>query len=165
MTKWKDAPVDIINDFQSIFLQTVPTLTFAKFRSELNITSTTCRVCSQGTENAKHLLSNCRKFVGKAFKRRHDRVFQLIMFKYLHKTNKVYWDIPEYSGMEDESVGEPLRPDGKIADKKEKFIFVLEMSVPWIENRKSKLEEKNTKYTDTVQYLKVDNPGYTVKQL
>ena len=78
---------------------------------------------------------------------------------------KVYWDIPEYSGMEDESVGEPLRPDGKIVDKKEKKILVLEMSVPWIENRKSKLEEKNAKYTDIVQYLKVDNPGYTVKHL
>ena len=188
MTKWKDAPVNIINDFQSIFLQIVPTLTFAKFRTEPNITSTTCRVCSQGTENVKHLLSNCSKFVNKAFKRRHDRVFQLIMFKYLHKTNmistvpawytkicikpmyerediEVYWDIPEYSGMEDESVGEPLRPDGKIVDKKEKIILVLEMSVPWIENRKSKLEEKNAKYTDIVQNLKVDNPGYTVKQL
>ena len=39
------------------------------------------------------------------------------------------------------------------------------MSVPWIENRKSKLEEKVVKYVDMIQNLKVDNPGYLVKQL
>ena len=54
---------------------------------------------------------------------------------------KVYWDIPEYSGVE-ETDDKPLRPDGKIINKTSKTIYVLEMSVPWIENRKSKLEEK-----------------------
>ena len=39
------------------------------------------------------------------------------------------------------------------------------MSVPWIENRNTKLEEKESKYTNIVQNLKVDNPGYNVKQL
>ena len=188
MTKWKDAPVEVINDFQSIFLQIVPTLTFLKFRSEPGITSTICRLCSEGTENVKHLLSNCSKFVKKAYKRRHDRVFQYIMFKCLHKINmistfpawytkicikplyeseeiEVFWDIPEYSGMEEHSDEEPLRPDGKIVNKTSKSIFILEMSVPWIENRKSKLEEKNVKYVEIVQNLKVDNPGYLVKQL
>ena len=39
------------------------------------------------------------------------------------------------------------------------------MSVPWIENRNSKIEEKEQKYRNIVQGLKVDNPGYSVKQL
>ena len=189
LSKWKDAPVNVINDFQSIYLQTVPTLTFKKYRGGGNITSTVCRLCSQGQESVKHLLSNCTKFVAHAFKRRHDRVLQYIMFKYLHKMNmitdfppwfskisikphyeteeiEVYWDIPEYSGYSDvTSEHGPLRPDGKIVNKKTKTIFVLEMSVPWIENRNTKLEDKEGKYTDIVQNLKVDNPGYTVKQL
>ena len=34
LTKWKECPVDVINDIQSIYLQIVPTLTFKKFRGE-----------------------------------------------------------------------------------------------------------------------------------
>ena len=188
LTKWKDAPVEVINDFQSIYLQTVPTLTFKQSRGEGTITSTICRLCAQGVESVKHLLSNCAKFVAHAYKRRHDRVLQYIMFKYLHKLNmitdfpawyskicikplyeneeiEIYWDIPEYTGIEDDLDKDPLRPDGKVINKTTKTIHVLEMSVPWIENRNCKFEEKEVKYTNIVQNLKVDNPGYNVKQL
>ena len=77
----------------------------------------------------------------------------------------VLWDIPEYSGYDNELENGPLRPDGKIINKRSKSIYVLEMSVPWISNRKTKLVEKENKYTDIIQSLKVDNPGYQVKQL
>ena len=77
----------------------------------------------------------------------------------------VYWDIPEYSGYSSDTEYGPLRPDAKIIDTKTKTIFVLEMSIPWIENRNIKLAEKEEKYTNIVQNLKIDNPGYTVKQL
>ena len=77
----------------------------------------------------------------------------------------VFWDIPEYSGFENELEHGPLRPDGKVINKITKTILVLEMSIPWIENRKSKLDEKEEKYTNIVQNLKVDNPGYNVQQL
>ena len=188
LSRWKDAPVNVINDFQSIYLQIVPTLTFKKFRGEGHITSTVCRLCSQGVESVKHLLSNCSKFISHAYKRRHDRVLQYIMFKYLHKMNmikdlpawytkvsikpyyekegvEVYWDIPEYSGYSNETEHGPLRPDAKIVNKTSKTILVLEMSIPWVENRKTKLVEKEEKYTNIVQNLKIDNPGYTVQQL
>ena len=49
--------------------------------------------------------------------------------------------------------------------KEEKAIWVLEMSVPWISNRESKFVEKEDKYIEIVQRLKIDNPGYEVKQL
>ena len=76
----------------------------------------------------------------------------------------VFWDIPEYSGYVDEPE-QPLRPDGKIIVKNEKEIFVLEMTVPWIQNRGIKEGEKVEKYKRIVQSLKVDNPGYNVQQL
>ena len=38
------------------------------------------------------------------------------------------------------------------------------MSVPWIENRSIKLDEKVNKYTHIIQNLKLDNPGFLVKQ-
>ena len=185
---WKEAPVEVINDFHSIYLQTVPTLTFKKFRGSTDILSTTCRMCGKSEESVKHLLSNCAKFANHAYKRRHDRVLQYIMFRFLHKSKlvaevppwftkicikpryennelEVYWDIPEYSGYDKELENGPLRPDGKIVNKTAKSIFVLEMSIPWITNRKSKLDEKENKYSNIVQSLKVENPGYLVKQL
>ena len=190
LSAWKDAPVKVINDFHSIYLQIVPTLTFHKYRGQPNIITTMCRLCKKGEESVKHLLSNCEKFANTAYKRRHDRVLQLIMFKFLHKneliekvppwyTNvcikphysnaglDVFWDIPEYSGYENEQEQNhgPLRPDGKIINKTTKSIYVLEMSIPWITNRGCKLEEKENKYTNIVQSLKIDYPGYSVKQL
>ena len=39
------------------------------------------------------------------------------------------------------------------------------MSVPWIDNRATKFEEKEAKYHRVVQNLKIDNPGYKVNQL
>ena len=66
--------------------------------------------------------------------------------KYENENTIVYWDIPEYSGYEDQPVQNPLRPDGKIIMKTEKSIFVLEMTVPWIENREIKLNERIEKY-------------------
>ena len=188
LSRWKDAPVQVINDFHSIYLQTVPTLTFKKFRGDTTITSTTCRLCGKMEESVKHLLSNCERYVNHAYKRRHDRVLQCIMFRFLQKNKmiadlppwftkicikphyenddlEVFWDIPEYSGYDNETGNGPLRPDGKIINKPEKTIYVLEMSVPWITNREVKLEEKESKYTNIVQSLKIDNPGYLVKQL
>ena len=77
----------------------------------------------------------------------------------------VYWDILEYSGHDDEEEDKILRPDGKIIRKGVKKIYVLEMSIPWIENRELKLNEKVEKYKSTVQSMKVDNPLFEVQQL
>ena len=186
LTKWKDCPVEIVNDFQSIYLQTVPTRTFQKHRGHPNI-STLCRLCNGGNESVKHLLSNCSKLVAHQYKRRHDRVLQYIMYHYLSKNKlietcppwyskveikpkysnddiTVYWDIPEYSGYDDD-LDHPLRPDGKVIKKNDKIIYVLEMTVPWIENRETKEEEKVGKYKRIVQSLKLDHQGFDVKQL
>ena len=50
----------------------------------------------------------------------------------------LYWDIPEYYGNDNDDIENNLsRPDAKIYCKSEKKI--IEMSVPWIENRESKI--------------------------
>ena len=188
LTHWKDCPVNTINEIQSIHLQTIPTLTFKKFRTENEITSTICRLCSTEAESVKHLLSHCTFFLNGAYKRRHDKALQLILFHFLLKHNLIsscpewyskisikpkyenddivlYWDIPEYSGYDDEVEEHVLRPDGKLLLKSEKRILILEMSVPWISNRATKFEEKVNKYVEIVQRLKIDNPGWEVKQL
>ena len=74
------------------------------------------------------------------------------------------WDIPEYSGTEEENEERILRPDGKIIFKRAQKVVLLEMSVPWIENRESKLIEKIEKYKDVLRNLKIDYPGFVVEQ-
>ena len=77
----------------------------------------------------------------------------------------MYWDIPEYYGNEDEDEERTLRPDGKVILEEKKEMYVLEMSVPWMENRNTKFTEKEVKYVDIVQRLKIDHPDFNVKQL
>ena len=84
--------------------------------------------------------------------------------KYESQNIEVSWDIPEFTGLE-EFDKHALRPDGKVMLKQEKLIYVLEMSVPWIENRGKKFEEKESKYRGIIQNIKISNPGFIVKQL
>ena len=77
----------------------------------------------------------------------------------------ITWDIPEYSGYEISDNTRPPRPDGKIILHKEKKIFVLENSIPWVQNRETKYEEKELKYQGIIQSLRIDYPSYEVRQL
>ena len=188
-SNWKMCPVEAINDIHSIYLQIVPTLAFKKFRGDKSIQSTNCRLCKANeVESLSHLLSHCEKFLKTLYKRRHDKVLQHILFNFLLKRKmlekcppwyskieikthyeseevEVFWDIPEYSGNEEEEEDKILRPDGKIILKDEKMIFILEQSVPWVTNREVKLKEKEEKYRNIIRTIKLDYPEYNVKQL
>ena len=50
-------------------------------------------------------------------------------------------------------------------NKASKSTLLLEISVPWITNRRSKSEEKEKKHSNVSLGLKVDNPGFTLKQV
>ena len=80
---------------------------------------------------------------------------------------KFWWDIPEYSGKEDEDDRKLLRPDGKVMVDKdgEKYILLIEMTVPWMQNRTEKYNIKENKYMDIISNLKMDNPSFTVGQI
>jgi len=187
LTNWRECPVNVINDLQSIHLQTVPTLTFTTYRSDDPSKSKLCRLCHKQEETVKHLISNCEYFVNVDYIRRHNRALQCILFpllqsqkfiddcppwyskiqiqpRYENDDMIVLWDIPEYSGIEDEEDKKILRPDGKVIFKHDKKILLLEMAVPWIENRELKLVEKVEKYKNIVRNIKVENPGFVVKQ-
>ena len=89
---------------------------------------------------------------------------------YIEKDDiKFWWNIPEYNGKEDENEegARPLRPDGKIMFKNgnETNIFLIEMTVPWTDNRNEKYKFKQNKYNDIIQNLKLENPGSIVDQI
>ena len=87
--------------------------------------------------------------------------------KPLYENDKIclYWDIPEYLGYDDEEDSKVLRPDGKLLLKQQSKMFILEMSVPWITNRKKKIEEKVNKYKDLLASLRILHPNYEIEQI
>ena len=77
-----------------------------------------------------------------------------------------WWDVPEYTGRDDESE-HPPRPDGKLMFEIEEVrkIYLIEMTVPWISNRKEKLNYKQEKYIRIQQNLKFEYRNYDVDQI
>ena len=188
--KWSDCPVEVINDIQSIYLQTIPTLCFQKYRGRPDIVSTTCRLCKEGVENVQHLLSACGFFAPYYYLRRHNKVLRHICFRLLSKKGMIdkcppwysdteikpryenedvclLWDIPEFTGRDGEDVNdnEVLRPDGRLMLKKEKVMYVLEMSVPWIQNRETKFKDKEDKYKDLLINMRGLYKDYKIEQV
>ena len=71
------------------------------------------------------------------------------------------WDIPEYSGKDDDSAKDAATPDGKVMLHRKKKIFLVEQ----IENGNAKCELKENKYVEVRTFLKMDNPEYEVDQI
>ncbi len=77
-----------------------------------------------------------------------------------------WWDVPEYTGRDTESQ-HPPRPDGKLFINREddKRIYLLEMTVPWTENRPEKYSYKCGKYTNILHSLQFEYPTHKVNQI
>ena len=56
------------------------------------------------------------------------------------------------------------RIDARFIDGGSKMVTLLEMSCPWVKNRKQKEEEKMIKYATLWLELKRQHPGYEVRQ-
>ena len=84
---------------------------------------------------------------------------------YENEIAEFWWDTPEYQGNKEEDDTKLFRPDAKLRLKQEQKIFILEMAVPWINNREIKYQEKIDKYRNVLNKLKLDYPNYEVNQL
>ena len=88
---------------------------------------------------------------------------------YENESAKFWWDIPEYTGREDpdDINTRPLRPDGRLelTNENERKLYLLEMSVPWMSNRETKLKEKLDKYEHILIGYRLDFPEYEVDQI
>ena len=49
--------------------------------------------------------------------------------------------------------------------KKEKVIYLIEQTVPWVSYRDERYEFKASKYSDLQNFLRLENPGFTVDQI
>ena len=184
---WKTCPTSTISELMLLLYQTLDTKCY-KQHLQIEEINTLCRLCKNGQESVKHLLSNCGELVKKVFKDRHDNALKcffseaLVQLKLIEKVPlwsspvkvqpcysndnyEMYWDIPEYSGKDEETIDGSARPDGKIVMHEEKKIFLIEQTVPWHENRDEKYEFKERKYLELQTYLKLENPGYNIDQI
>ena len=189
MQRWQTCPTDVVNEFYLLFLQLLKTRCYVKFRSNETIDDIRCRLCGSEQESVRHIISNCGTLAKSTYITRHDnalkcfvwpllKAFHLIdqtptwyasdkVKPYYEKNNvRFWWDIPEYTGRDDESE-HPPRPDGKLMFDVDgvRKIFLIEMTVPWTSNRLEKLEFKEAKYKRIQQSLKLENPGYVVDQI
>ena len=58
------------------------------------------------------------------------------------------------------------RVDARFVDRENKEVILIEMSCPWMDNRKQKEEEKNLKYAplELKRELKRQHPGFKIQQ-
>ena len=80
---------------------------------------------------------------------------------------EIHWDIPEFSGANDNAEeAEMRRPDGKIKIKSGgKKIYLVEMTCPWLDVRDMKYEYKAQKYKDILANIRMEEKEYTVDQI
>ena len=188
MEKWT-CPTSVVQEFLLLFYQLLPTKTYKLIRSNETVEDTRCRLCKKDQESVKHLISNCGALANSLYVSRHDNALKCFVWPLLsffklsskcptwYSNDKVspyytndgiefWWDVPEYTGRDEESQ-QPPRPDGKLFIDREddKRIYLLEMTVPWTENRPEKYKYKCEKYTNILQALQFEHPQHKVDQI
>ena len=139
-------------------------------------------MCLKAQESIAHVLSSCSALAQTKYLSRHNGEFKILFFELLkdhhlikavppwyfatqpkpfYQNDQVtaYWDVPVYADHTELRVN---RVDERIADKERKTVTLLEMSCPWIENRKQKDEEKTRKYAPLRWEIKKQYPGYKI---
>ena len=143
-----------------------------------------CRLCGKAPESVAHILSGCSALAQSNHLSRHDAALKVLFYELLYDEGvideippwyspdkpkpvyesenvKAYWDVPIYADQQEVRCN---RVDARIVNHKCKRVVTLEMSYPWVNNRKRKEEEKTFKYGPLRWELRQQFPGYEGKQ-
>ena len=186
MTEWKTAPTYTIAGLQELYQQLLPTKVYHQRKTGTNTTTdVTCRMCGKVPETIEHVMAGCSALAQTKYLARHNAALKILYFELLTKydlaesippwyspkepdpiteNNSItaYWDVPVFAENKEVRAN---RIDARIVDKVRKEILLLEMSCPWITNRRTKEEEKTRKYAPLRWELKQQYPGYEIKQV
>ena len=185
-TQWKTALTHKIAGIRELYEQLRPTKLYnARKTNSSEESDVRCRMFGRQTqESVAHVLSGCSALAQTKYLSRHKLALKILFFelqkdhqlieavppwysptqpKPLYKNHQVaaHWDVPVYA---DHTEVRANRVDARIVDKERKTVTVLEMSCPWIENRKQKEEEKTCKYAPLCWEVKKQYPG-SVKEM
>ena len=80
--------------------------------------------------------------------------------EYKNDQASAFWDVPVYA---EKTEVRAYRIDARVVDKQKKELL-LEMSCPWMANRKQKEEEKTSKYAPLRWEIRQQYPHYKIAQ-
>ncbi|XP_068749277.1 uncharacterized protein [Montipora capricornis] len=185
MSDWKTAPTHTIAGKRELYEQLLPTKLYntrkPKIREESEVR---CKMCEKAQEFIAHVLSSCSALVRTKYLSRHNGALKILFFellkdyqlieavppwysatqlKPLYQNDQVtaYWEVPVYANYTEVRANSV---DARIVDKERKTVTLLELSCPWIENRKQK-DEKTYKYVPLRWEIKKQYPGYKITQI
>lgn len=141
-------------------------------------------MCHECPESITHVIAGCSALAQTKYVARHNGALKILFFELLddleliesvppwyspttpkpeyHNTKaSAFWDVPVFAGSTEVRAN---RIDVRIIEKETQTVKIIEMSCPWIENRKQKNQEKTTKYAPLRWELKQQHRGYTIKQ-
>ena len=140
----------------------------------------TCRLCSKAHETQAHVLAGCCALAQMKYLSRNNAALQILFFELLKGLELVDSVPPWYSPAQPKVLYENSRAkaywdaestevranriDACIVDKESKRVMLLEISCPWTSNKEAKDTEKTLKYALLRHEIKMQMPGYKVKQ-
>ena len=81
--------------------------------------------------------------------------------EYKNDRASAFWDVPVYAEKKEVRAN---RIDARVVNKQKKKVLLLEMSCPWITNRKQREEEKTSKYAPLRWEIRQQYPHYKIAQ-
>ena len=84
LSRWKMCPTYVIGEVVNLMYQTIQTKTFLSIRSMNIYDDTLCRICKNGNESVKHIMSNCEILAKKEYFIRHDSVLKCFVYPLLN---------------------------------------------------------------------------------
>jgi len=123
----------------------------------------------------------CGALVQSKYKARHDAALKVLFYDLLcdvgliesapswcspetpkaaYKNDRAsaFWDVPVYA---EKTEVRAIRIDSRVVDRQKKRVLLLEMSCPWMANRKQK-EEKTSKYAPLRWEMRQQYPHYKI---
>ena len=131
LCRWKSCPTSTVSEMMLLLFQTLDTKCYRKHLKTSgprdNVNDTICRLCKQGQESVKHILSNCGVLVIMVYTKRHNDALTYFFLELLNKLGfvesvpplfanidvkpeyesdeyLVQWNVPEYSGRDNETL-------------------------------------------------------------
>ena len=135
-------------------------------------------------ESVPHVLSGTSVLAQSKYKTRHGAALKVLFFdllcdvgliesapslsspetpkpEYKNDRASAFWDVPVYA---EKTEVRANRIDARVVDKQRKKVLLLEVSCPWMANRKQKEEEKTSKYAPFRWEIRQQYPHYKIAQ-
>ena len=185
LCRWKTALTHTEAGVYELYQQLLPTKIYQQYKTKTsNNTDVKCRMCGKAMESVPHVLSGCSALAQSKYKTRHDAALKVLFFdllcdmgliesapswcspetpkpEYKNDRASAFWDVPVYAEKTEVIAN---RIDARVVDKQKKKVLLLEMSCPWMANRKQKEEEKTSKYAPLRWEIRQQYPHYKIAQ-